>query len=238
MWKWLLIVPLFVLSPAEQPTYQRILFVGNSLTITHPNEALGWPGYNGMAASRPDKDYVHQVQLRLAARQGFVPEIGIVSADIHRFIRGLVTGRTLFDDIPASEFGADLVIVQMGDNAPPDTPYAVWADAYAEIATWAPGARYIAIGKWGGRLGSAEEEYLRQAAEAAGMQYVYVRDLHTPENVAAQFANTAVAWHPNDNGMMAIAERIMAALDRRDVLFPLVWSGVEGGTIPGTIPAP
>lgn len=234
MIKWLLaFLPILLLAPAP---YHRILFVGNSLTIARPADRLGWPGLNGMAASQPDRDYAHRVQLGLSAYQGAIPEMDIVSADIHRFIAGQVTGRTLFNEIPAPEVGADLVIVQMGDNAPPGTPYKVWADAYAEIATWAPGARYIALGKWGGPLGGQDERFLQQAAAAAGMEYIYIRDLHTPENVASQFANTAVAWHPNDAGMARIADRVLTAL-RPPMWLPWVTTGPTGGTIPGgTIP--
>lgn len=217
---------LLPLSVHLAPTYQRILLVGNSITLSSPAPHLEWPGYWGMAASQADRDYAHQVQLMLAARQGFVPKIAFVRADIHRWP---VAPLLEFGAGTVAEFAPDLVIVQMGDNAALDVPYEVWETAYQEIAAWAPGARFLALGKWGGRPGNAQEEYIRQAAQAASMEYVSIRDLHIAENEARQHANNAVAWHPNDAGMQAIAQRVV---ERRPRWLPWVTSGVDGGTVP------
>lgn len=222
-------VCLFLFLP-EMPrvsVYHRILFVGNSLTITHVAPVLGWEGVWGMAASQADKDYAHQIQLLLAAQQGFAPEIGIISADLHRW--DTVTPEIMFRGVTVAEFNPDLVIVQMGDNAPLDLPYAGYEVAYREAASWAPGARYLAMGKWGGRLGNVQEEYIEAAAVASGMQYIRIRDLHTEDAVAAQYTNTAVAWHPNDKGHAEIANRIVDVL--AGVYLPTV-GGCSGGTIP------
>lgn len=191
-------------------TYSRILFVGNSLAITHVAPELGWDGRWGMAASQADKDYAHQVQLRLAAMQGFVPEIGIISADLHRW--STVTPTIMFRGVTVQEFNPDLVIVQMGDNAPAGLPYANWENAYREAKSWAPDARFIAVGKWGGKIGNDQEEYIKRAAAATGMQYLYIRDFHTEAAVAAQYDNSSVAWHPNDAGHAEIARRILNLL--------------------------
>lgn len=46
----------------------RILFLGNSITLHGPAPEIGWTGNWGMAASVPDKDYVHQLLDRISRR--------------------------------------------------------------------------------------------------------------------------------------------------------------------------
>jgi hypothetical protein len=232
--KVLLILFLFLLplSPAPATTYSRILFVGNSLTVHYPNPALDWPYLHGMAASQTDRDYVHQVQLKLAALQGTTPEIAIVSADINRWDR--VTGRTVTGGL-ASEFGADLVVVQMGDNSTPEVPIEQWEEAYKTIRTWSPNARFIALGVWAPNVGWKEEN-VRRAALAAGMEFVSIRDLHIfGVTDARQHTAPGVGWHPNDLGMDLISQRSVEALAPKTYL-PGILNGDPPGTIPGTIP--
>ena len=45
---------------------KRILFVGNSITLHDARESLGWPNFCGMAASTPEKDYVHIIKCRVS----------------------------------------------------------------------------------------------------------------------------------------------------------------------------
>jgi hypothetical protein len=225
-----LLIPL--LTPHKEPVYQRILFIGNSLTIAHPAPELGWAWMWGMAASQADKDFIHQMQLALAAQQGNVPEIGIISADLHRW--SSVTPDIMFRGQTVQEFAPDLVIVQMGEHATANTPYADYLTAYSQIVSWAPDARFIAVGIWGGPLDDVRGQNVKQVAAATGMQYVKIRDLHTPENEATQYDDRGVAWHPNDAGHYLIAERILHALQFA-LWLPLVQ---QESAIGGTIPLP
>ena len=42
----------------------RILFLGNSLTLHGPREEIGWKHNWGMAASAPERDFVHLVTFK------------------------------------------------------------------------------------------------------------------------------------------------------------------------------
>lgn len=228
---WILLILLF-LSLSSDSSYQRILCVGNSITLARPNESIGWHGLWGMAADQADQDWCHQLHSGLAAKQGFVPELAIISADVNRW--ETVEPVALFRDITVQEYDPDLVVVQMGDNSSPEPPYEFWRAIYAEARTWAPDARYIAIGLWGQKVGDVREDYIKRAANESGMEYIYIRDLHTPESVASQYEHDGVAWHPNSKGMKEIAGRILRQL-RHPVLMPMV-SGGSFGTVPGTVP--
>lgn len=198
--------------PPPMPPYQRILFVGNSITAHDPDLSLGWFWFHGMAASQADLDYVHQVQLGLAVRQGFVPEIEILSADVNRFQNAAdVDGRTLDMDRYVWEFNPDLVIVVMGDNAALDAPYSDWLYAYNKVLEWTPNAYHIATGLWAVEE-DGREQLLMQAAAETGMVYVPIRDLHTTETEANEFAHGGVRWHPGNEGMRLIAGRILSAV--------------------------
>jgi len=224
-------IALFLLILPRGNTAQRILFVGNSLTISRPAPDLGWGGLWGMAATQPDRDYAHRVQLMLTERQGAAPEIAIIGADLHRW-------QSASTEIAraAQRLKPDLVIVQMGEHATADTPYADFLAAYSQIAEWTPGARHIALGLWGGPSGDVRGINIERAAGETGMQYIAIRDLHIEENTATQYTNAAVAWHPNDQGMNFIAGRIVRGLQ------PVTWlpwiTSSGNGTIPtgGTIP--
>lgn len=238
---YLLVIRLFVVPAAlyvppltcpAQPA-ERILFIGNSLTLSHPAPHLGWVNFWGMAATKPDKDYVHQMQLKYAACQGFVPEIGIIRGDLHGWDK--VTGQLEFGGVSALEFNPDLVVVQMGEHATIETPYAAYLAAYSEIKSWTPNAHHIAVGIWGGPLDDIRGQHIERVAAETGMIYVRIRDLHTAETEARQYEDRGVAWHPNDLGHDLISDRIIDAAPRR-VFFPYIASPSKSGTVPGTIP--
>lgn len=187
--------------------YRQVVFIGNSLTLHSPNPSIGWTGFWGMAASQPDKDYVHRVQLGMAAKQGDVPEIKIISDDVP-FPATDVYTQTV-------KFNSDLIIVEMGDNAANDATQADYNAAYAPIlqAAQDTDARIILLGTWGGA--PTREEPITKIADAHNVEYVKLADLHTAENEASAehlCSNAPVCWHPGDVGMQAIANRILSKI--------------------------
>lgn len=63
----------------------RVLILGNSITRVRPTPDIGWTGDCGMAASAPEKDYVHLFLDGLCKQTGRRPEACVVTiADFER----------------------------------------------------------------------------------------------------------------------------------------------------------
>jgi hypothetical protein len=185
------------------PPPPRILFVGNSLTYGRIHSE--WIGGWGMAASAPDKDYVHRVQLIVAARTGQIPEIAVASTDIKE--------ATHWDEAQrvGQAFAADIVILQMGDQAWA-LPEAEYKTRLRMVAGWYNPKRLIVVGGW---YQDHVEQWNADVAAALGATFVPIHDLYQAQNL--QYATCpmdsgAVCNHPGDAGMRLIAERIAAAL--------------------------
>lgn len=222
----LLILPLLLAADVAPPAYLRLLFIGNSITFNEPapGEPYYWLGRWGENASAAHLDYVHQVWAGIAARQGSVPAMQIVSAIYVADIQAAP------DAVAA--YNADLIVVQWGEAAPHELTQAEWDTIYRGIAEAAGEAKMLAVGMWGTRPIGDRDVKLRSAALAAGMAYVPVADLHTPRTPEMCVGlHPGVCRHPFDNEMAAIANRILAAIYSQDVYLPVV-HGTSGGTVP------
>jgi len=93
--------------------YKRILIVGNSITAHGPAPEIGWYGDWGMAASKPDSDYVHLLSKDLKSRYdafqfkilyGVPFEQNYKSYDFSQVSEGV-------------SFKPDLIIMRIGENS-------------------------------------------------------------------------------------------------------------------------
>lgn len=200
----------------------KILFIGNSLTMHQPKPEIGWSGYWGMAASQPDKDYVHRVQLGLTAATGQIPEIKIISGDITYLPLLLEDDITLFD--PA------VIVIQVGNNAPGDTEPAVFIDGFSRIRRAAPAARIITVGMWSTTRADQREAAIVTASKVISADYVYIGEI---QDRAASFSDSAVAWHPSDTGMQRIADRILHLIVFRNFLPEILTCSQHAATAGG-----
>jgi alpha-galactosidase len=102
----------------------KIVFLGNSITLHGPSEAIGWTGNWGMAASSEEKDYVH---LMVKALSNSVP--GANTADVQApkyLVRNIADFERGFADYSVEEnlkelldFKPDLIILAIGENVAP-----------------------------------------------------------------------------------------------------------------------
>ena len=160
-----------------------------------------------MAASVPDKDYVHLLYSKLCdagksvymmIRQASKWEIGYMSGDILESFK------------EERAFGADIVIYRLGENVKKEAkPY------FAEKLK--PFAEYIASrGKviftscfWKNEI---VDEAIRALAAARGEQCVEITCEGEHQTAMGLFAHKGVAMHPGDEGMKMIASRLAAAV--------------------------
>lgn len=226
----LLILALVPFSHTTTPRIDRVLFIGNSITFTQPmpGEPYFWLGSWGMNATAAHLDYAHQVWAGIAAHQGYIPEMKIVSVI---FVDDLDIAEQIL------EYDPDMIIFQWGEADTYKLTQEEWDAAYALIggAARSVGARILAVGLWGTHPIEGRDEKLRLAALAAGMTYIPFADLHATRTAEMCVGlHPGVCNHPDDGEMMAIAERILEAIYNQDTYLPFV--SAPGGTVPRSSP--
>ncbi len=191
---------------------------GNSITKHDPAPAVGWEGSWGMAASKQEYDYVHQLtqllsdsnkRLKWAAhRENLVsveksPENFVFPAYMSRFARQ-----------------ANIVVIELGDNFSPEkSNIAEFTAAYIRIASASKPENGILVCVstwWSSKLKDAA---INEACRMASGIFVDISELSKlPANLAGNqrlISNSGVAAHPSDKGMRAIAEKIFDAVKDR-----------------------
>ena len=185
----------------------KILVVGNSITRHGPKTEIGWERDWGMAASAPEKDYVHLLYAKLCAagvdphmmiRQASGWEIGLLNEDI----------LDKFEDERA--FDADIVVYRLGENVKKDTKYAFREKLEAFIAHIAPRGKVIfTTCFWKNEI---VDDGIRDLAAKRGEVCVDICCESEEQTAIGLFAHKGVAMHPGDKGMEMIAERVARAI--------------------------
>ncbi|MEJ0000611.1 MAG: SGNH/GDSL hydrolase family protein [Verrucomicrobiota bacterium] len=230
------------------PTFAKMVVVGDSITKHGPTPSINWSGNWGMAASSEEQDYVHLIQARLAAaQQGKAPQLMVVGGGGGKLGDkvGLLPGVTAF--------GADLGIVQMGENDNQDITADGFQKAYERIIqailAGNPKARVFCFGVWTPPNGSATKDaFIQAACRDTGATFVSLEEANAdPQNRAGaehRFTHPGVNWHPGDKGMQAYADAFWTALTGQapppmpaasapavaasDALFTETWNGASG----------
>lgn len=193
-----------------QHNYQKVVVLGNSITRHPPLAAIGWNHNWGMAASAPEKDYLHILTRRFQQEN---PSIEIKSQniaewentywryDLHRL-----------DTIRASN--PDLVLIRLGENVKGDSLVQhgfarQFVEMLRHVAT--DSTRIIVAASWW--PGNPATTELERICKERGIEFVAMNQLFVPANTAiGQYQNSGVASHPNDAGMQAIADLIWQKL--------------------------
>ena len=205
-------------NAAAATGFHKVLFLGNSITRNGPSPKVDWAGNWGMAASAPDKDYVHLVTHSLSSATGTPPEVMVQNiAEFERHYADYDVDGKMKE---AFGFGADLVIVAIGENV----PQLVTDEAKVKFKQ---GVMKVLNGLRAGRpftlvvrsrfwANAAIDQILRQACQDAGGIYVDIGALGKDEANYARsertFKHSGVAAHPGDKGMQAIADAILNAI--------------------------
>ncbi len=210
-------------APAK-PAYQKLLIMGNSLTRHGPStKELGWEGNWGMAATALEKDYAHQFHKLLTEKQGGVaPELitlQLLARDFPPDYKALTprdSKNHCYTPAELKELGADLVVIQSGDNLK-DATEENFAQPYGKLVRdlQAAGVKTILCCStyWNK---TPHIEMIKRVCAETGAIFVPIYELQAkPENNAkseGHFSHPGVAAHPGDRGMAAIAAMLLAAL--------------------------
>jgi hypothetical protein len=215
----------------------RILFLGNSITLHGVHEPYGWHNYCGMAASVPERDYVHQLAARIDAITG--AHLRVSPTDT---VDPGPDGATIAEpanvlniaDILEREYAAytnarlqrqldwkpDIVVMQFGENTPREgfdpaafrTALQTLMDGLRDSSN----PRVFVLTQLLG-AGGALDDIKRQvcAEDPSRRVFVDMRDFgQDPRNFASAepYYTGVIVGHPGDRGMAWIADALLKAM--------------------------
>jgi hypothetical protein len=200
----------------------RILFLGNSLTYHPANSDLGWSGNWGMASSSEANDYAHRVVAAIAKLNGgTAPAMKAVNVYYYGRYEQNYAGfdvATKMADLLA--WKPNIVVVQLGENVEGLTTrqkQTDFAKSFANLLTTFRNNNrpeiFVRNTWW---PDTTKDAIMKQATEHVGGVWVNLGNLTSnPLNMATSmgiYANEAVAGHPSDHGMKAMADGLFIAM--------------------------
>ncbi|MCX6910622.1 MAG: right-handed parallel beta-helix repeat-containing protein, partial [Verrucomicrobia bacterium] len=203
------------------PATIKLLFLGNSITRHGPKKDIGWSGNWGMAASAEEKDFVHLVARALGKTAGAAPELMI--KNISEFERQYATFEAEAKLKDAFGFGADIIVVAIGENVPSlnsDEAKVQFAASLRKLLRGLKADKHPAFVVrscfWPNQ---AKDQVLKQVCQEVGGSFVNIEQLSKDESNYARserkFSHAGVAAHPGDKGMQAIGNAILRAINNQ-----------------------
>jgi hypothetical protein len=199
----------------------KVLFLGNSITLHGPAPKIGWTGNWGMAASAQEKDYVRVLNDRISNAAGGKPQVMVKNiADFERRLNGYNLRDELKQELA---FEADVIIIAVGENAPPAKSAEskaqfrkAFAGLLAELKRHGRPTILVRGQFW---QDADKDEVMRQSCEEAGGIFVDLSKLGSEESNFARaerpIEHAGVAGHPGDKGMREIADALWLAIQKR-----------------------
>jgi hypothetical protein len=224
--------------------FSNALVLGNSITLHGISQNVWW-GLWGMAATKPEYDFVHVVEegLKVKDANAICNCLNIAaweqnfSTDLATLIGNSLTSNT------------DLVVIRLGENVPSaNVPNfaAALGNLIDYIYSVTPNAKVVITGVFWAN--SAKETAITTAAEAKGIDYIRLDQLdnnsykeaighyvYGDDNAIHEIINSGVANHPNNRGMAAIANAILNTLGYDRVQKNYVLQEVTVGGVTGTM---
>ena len=182
----------------------KILVVGNSITRHGPKADIGWSGDWGMAASAPEKDYVHCLH-RMLKERGIETYMRIRQCAFWEgnFLNGDILDR--YDEERA--FDADIVVFRLGENVPVKNKPYFQAATEKFVSHVCPSGKTIFTTCWWAN--EIIDDAIKAVAEKRGevcLNCTFAPDVKM--RAFGLFAHGGVAAHPSDYGMETIAKTI------------------------------
>jgi len=187
----------------------NVLILGNSITFSAANSKVGWFGNWGMAASKPELDYVH---LLTAKFKDLNPQCIVTAKNISRFEREYLTYNYQKDFKEFQDLHPDLIIMRIGENIEQiGLDQAKLDEKYAGLITFLkqnnPNVKILAAGSFWGN--DPADEVMSKYSKFVSLKNLSVGQTYKAKEL---FDNYGVSEHPSDSGMKAIAEIIWDSL--------------------------
>lgn len=192
----------------------KLLFLGNSITRHGQKTEIGWDGDYGMAASKPENDYVHVLcdMLEKAGKHVIAKAENISYAETAPGEGSNERAEKLLS------FGADIVVFRIGENIADEKAEAFARNLPPLIDAFKAVPVFIVSCFW---KKDKIEKILEDTAARCGVHFVSLKAIQGEEYQAiGEYEHTGVAAHPSDKGMKAIAELIFNAIENAGLLCP------------------
>lgn len=195
-----------VRETAFNVSYERVLIIGNSIMSHAPAPSKGWLNFNGMAASAPEKDFVHVLTRQL---QALNPGVVITLQSGGTFERQFWQyDLSEFDDALRNK--PDLIIVRIAENVDQDLGvvhnfekhYRTMLDYLAARA--APTRKIVCSTSFWNQ--PRTDAVIQKVGAEKGYPVACLCGLvGWSQYMATEYKDPDVAMHPNDRGMAEIA---------------------------------
>ena len=202
---------IFYMGKADAPT--KILIVGNSITRHGPAPQIGWEHDWGMAATAPEKDYVHLLQAKMEADG---KNVLTMVRHASNWERTHMNEGALADFEKEHEFSPDILLLRFGENVPKDCDFDFFAQKLREFVDYINAKNALVIVTttiWGN---PKKDAVLRSLAEERGYPCVELGAIGKDDSMMAigLFEHRGVSIHPGDKGMQYIADTVYEELKK------------------------
>lgn len=199
-------------SPAVvmQHPFSNVVILGNSITYAPANPSIGWNANWGMAASAPEKDYVHLLTAKFKQQNANanVSTKNIADFEVNYSTYDFDTELKSYRDNKP-----DLLILRIGENVQSTFDSMLFAKRYqaliAYMRTNNPQLKVLAVGSF---WSEPNKDYINNIM-GRYTPYISLSSLSTDfSNYAFDMKDVSdgVKQHPGDKGMQAIADMIWA----------------------------
>jgi lysophospholipase L1-like esterase len=180
--------------------FNKVVILGNSITYTPQNPAIGWDANWGMAATKPDSDYVHilirHFQVKNPKVTVMVKNIISFEADAEHYDFNAEL-KALRDQRP------DLVIIRIGENVSPDVDLNMFDKRYVALMEYFKSSNPGVITLGGSSVwGSVADSLMSKHPPFVSLKSIVSDGSNFSYGL---FDNIFIQGHPGNKGMRNIA---------------------------------
>jgi hypothetical protein len=204
-------IALLKLPTTKATAYSKIVVLGNSITRHPPLAEIHWAHDWGMAATSQNKDFVHLLQERFRKR---LPHAQLL-------VENIATWENTYWEYDLAQlafvraFEPELLIIRVGENVAGATVEEHnFATHFSRLLDYlhSPTTRVIVAGSfWDGNPATAIMHWVCKAHKVSFLSLAKLGN-EMGNRAIGQHQNSGVANHPNDKGMLAIADAIWAII--------------------------